>query len=81
MGLGEYLGVMGPLRDVVTDVWKTGIKGIFYTCIRCLRQTSTFFSSATAYPPNQIERERCGGLAVGLIAVQCVAELGSELYR
>ncbi|PIA45593.1 hypothetical protein AQUCO_01600065v1 [Aquilegia coerulea] len=28
VGLGEYLGIMGSRRDVVTAVWKTGLRGI-----------------------------------------------------
>lgn len=42
VGLGAYLGIMGSRRDVVTAVWKTGLEGVWYKCIRCLRQTSAF---------------------------------------
>ncbi|KAI8000442.1 Mediator of RNA polymerase II transcription subunit 16 [Camellia lanceoleosa] len=42
--LGAYLGIMGSRRDVVTAVWKTGLEGVWYKCIRCLRQTSAFAS-------------------------------------
>ncbi|PWZ56485.1 Mediator of RNA polymerase II transcription subunit 16 [Zea mays] len=55
VGLGGYLGVMGSRRDVVTAVWRTGLDGDWYKCIRCLRQTCAF-----AHPgaPNQTnERE------------------------
>lgn len=44
VGLGAYLGIMGSRRDVVTAVWKTGLDGVWYKCIRCLRQTSAFGS-------------------------------------
>ncbi|XP_047324339.1 mediator of RNA polymerase II transcription subunit 16 isoform X2 [Impatiens glandulifera] len=59
VGLGAYLGIMGSRRDVVTAVWKTGLEGVWYKCIRCLRQTSAFSlgggsSNATA---NQNEKE------------------------
>ncbi|GJS74164.1 mediator of RNA polymerase II transcription subunit 16 isoform X1 [Tanacetum coccineum] len=43
-GLGAYLGIMGSRRDVVTAVWKTGLEGVWFKCIRCLRQTSAFSS-------------------------------------
>eukprot|EP00268_Persea_americana_P052026 TRINITY_DN5801_c1_g4_i2.p1 TRINITY_DN5801_c1_g4~~TRINITY_DN5801_c1_g4_i2.p1 ORF type:complete len:1101 (-),score=229.01 TRINITY_DN5801_c1_g4_i2:291-3593(-) len=42
VGLGAYLGIMGSRRDVVTAVWKTGLEGVWFKCIRCLRQTSAF---------------------------------------
>ncbi|CAL5346025.1 unnamed protein product [Camellia sinensis] len=32
--LGAYLGIMGSRRDVVTAVWKTGLEGVWYKCIR-----------------------------------------------
>lgn len=56
VGLGAYLGIMGSRRDVVTAVWKTGLEGVWYKCIRCLRQTSAFAADATNQP-NQNERE------------------------
>uniref|UniRef100_A0A2P2KX76 Mediator of RNA polymerase II transcription subunit 16 n=4 Tax=Rhizophora mucronata TaxID=61149 RepID=A0A2P2KX76_RHIMU len=57
VGLGAYLGIMGSRRDVVTAVWKTGLEGTWYKCIRCLRQTSAFASPAASYPQNQNDRE------------------------
>ncbi|KAK9267526.1 hypothetical protein L1049_009954 [Liquidambar formosana] len=57
VGLGGYLGIMGSRRDVVTAVWKTGLEGVWYKCIRCLRQTSAFASPGPANPPNQNDRE------------------------
>ncbi|XP_062013196.1 mediator of RNA polymerase II transcription subunit 16 [Rosa rugosa] len=57
VGLGAYLGIMGSRRDVVTAVWKTGLDGVWYKCIRCLRQTSAFASQGATSPPNQTERE------------------------
>lgn len=57
VGLGAYLGIMGSRRDVVTAVWKTGLEGVWYKCIRCLRQTSAFASPGASNPPNQNERE------------------------
>ncbi|KAF2297673.1 hypothetical protein GH714_002156 [Hevea brasiliensis] len=57
VGLGAYLGIMGSRRDVVTAVWKTGLEGVWYKCIRCLRQTSAFASSGSANSPNQNVRE------------------------
>ncbi|KAK4271519.1 hypothetical protein QN277_020205 [Acacia crassicarpa] len=57
VGLGAYLGIMGSRRDVVTAMWKTGLEGVWYKCIRCLRQTSAFASSGAANPPNQNDRE------------------------
>uniref|UniRef100_A0A7N0UZQ6 Mediator of RNA polymerase II transcription subunit 16 n=1 Tax=Kalanchoe fedtschenkoi TaxID=63787 RepID=A0A7N0UZQ6_KALFE len=56
VGLGAYLGIMGSRRDVVTAVWKTGLEGVWYKCIRCLRQTSAFTPPGAA-PANQNERE------------------------
>ncbi|KAI6703785.1 hypothetical protein NL676_012921 [Syzygium grande] len=57
VGLGAYLGIMGSRRDVITAVWKTGLEGMWYKCMRCLRQTSAFASPGSASPPNQNERE------------------------
>ncbi|KAK9714700.1 hypothetical protein RND81_06G113500 [Saponaria officinalis] len=57
VGLGAYLGIMGSRRDVVTSVWKTGLEGVWYKCIRCLRQTSAFSTSGSTIPANQNERE------------------------
>ncbi|XP_068314936.1 mediator of RNA polymerase II transcription subunit 16-like [Pyrus communis] len=57
VGLGAYLGIMGSRRDVVTAVWKTGLEGVWYKCIRCLRQTSAFASSGATTPANQTGRE------------------------
>ncbi|OMO65128.1 hypothetical protein COLO4_31502 [Corchorus olitorius] len=57
VGLGAYLGIMGSRRDVVTAVWKTGLEGVWYKCIRCLRQTSAFASPSSTNQPNQNERE------------------------
>ncbi|KAI7999500.1 Mediator of RNA polymerase II transcription subunit 16 [Camellia lanceoleosa] len=57
VGLGAYLGIMGSRRDVVTAVWKTGLDGVWYKCIRCLRQTSAFASPGSSSSPNQNERE------------------------
>ncbi|XP_059435637.1 mediator of RNA polymerase II transcription subunit 16 [Corylus avellana] len=57
VGLGGYLGIMGSRRDVVTAVWKTGLEGVWFKCIRCLRQTSAFASPGTSIPPNQHDRE------------------------
>ncbi|XP_020093804.1 mediator of RNA polymerase II transcription subunit 16 isoform X1 [Ananas comosus] len=42
VGLGSYLGIMGSRRDVITAIWKTGLEGVWYKCIRCLRQTCAF---------------------------------------
>ncbi|KAF2305150.1 hypothetical protein GH714_002106 [Hevea brasiliensis] len=36
---------------------KTGLEGVWYKCIRCLRQTSAFASSGSANSPNQNVRE------------------------
>ncbi|XP_022723197.1 mediator of RNA polymerase II transcription subunit 16 isoform X3 [Durio zibethinus] len=57
VGLGAYLGIMGSRRDVVTAVWKTGLEGVWYKCIRCLRQTSAFASPGSTNQPGQNERE------------------------
>ncbi|KAA8515279.1 hypothetical protein F0562_018491 [Nyssa sinensis] len=57
VGLGAYLGIMGSRRDVVTAVWKTGLEGVWYKCIRCLRQTSAFASPGANNAPNQNDRE------------------------
>ncbi|KAG2687550.1 hypothetical protein I3843_09G057600 [Carya illinoinensis] len=57
VGLGAYLGIMGSRRDVVTAVWKTGLEGVWYKCIRCLRQTSAFASPGASHPSNQNDRE------------------------
>ncbi|VVA23594.1 PREDICTED: mediator of RNA polymerase II [Prunus dulcis] len=57
VGLGAYLGIMGSRRDVVTAVWKTGLEGVWYKCIRCLRQTSAFASPGATSRPNQTGRE------------------------
>ncbi|XP_077226254.1 mediator of RNA polymerase II transcription subunit 16-like [Tasmannia lanceolata] len=56
VGLGVYLGIMGSRRDVVTAVWKTGLEGVWYKCIRCLRQTSAFAVPGTTSPAKN-ERE------------------------
>ncbi|KAI3456314.1 hypothetical protein Pfo_012977 [Paulownia fortunei] len=56
VGLGAYYGIMGSRRDVVTAIWKTGLEGVWYKCIRCLRQTSAF-ASPGAGTPNQNEKE------------------------
>ncbi|KAG2312144.1 hypothetical protein Bca52824_023701 [Brassica carinata] len=57
VGLGAYLGIMGSRRDVVTATWKTGLEGVWYKCIRCLRQTSAFASPGASKQPNPNERE------------------------
>ncbi|XP_062096656.1 mediator of RNA polymerase II transcription subunit 16 isoform X1 [Humulus lupulus] len=57
VGLGAYLGIMGSRRDVVTAVWKTGLEGVWYKCIRCLRQTSAFTSPTVTNAANQNDRE------------------------
>ncbi|KFK31000.1 hypothetical protein AALP_AA6G055700 [Arabis alpina] len=57
VGLGAYLGIMGSRRDVVTATWKTGLDGVWYKCIRCLRQTSAFASPGASKQPNPNERE------------------------
>ncbi|KAK6932540.1 hypothetical protein RJ641_002164 [Dillenia turbinata] len=56
VGLGAYLGIMGSRRDVVTAVWKTGLAGVWFKCIRCLRQTSAFAPPGTN-SSNQNDRE------------------------
>uniref|UniRef100_A0A1D1ZCV0 Putative mediator of RNA polymerase II transcription subunit 16 n=1 Tax=Anthurium amnicola TaxID=1678845 RepID=A0A1D1ZCV0_9ARAE len=56
VGLGSYLGIMGSRRDVVTALWKTGLEGIWYKCIRCLRQTCAFESPGSTNPTSN-ERE------------------------
>ncbi|XP_010538623.1 PREDICTED: mediator of RNA polymerase II transcription subunit 16 isoform X2 [Tarenaya hassleriana] len=56
-GLGAYLGIMGSRRDVITATWKTGLEGVWYKCIRCLRQTSAFASPGISNQSNQNERE------------------------
>ncbi|XP_021858301.2 mediator of RNA polymerase II transcription subunit 16 isoform X1 [Spinacia oleracea] len=57
VGLGAYLGIMGSRRDVVTAVWKTGLEGVWFKCIRCLRQTSAFSPTDSNGPSNQNDRE------------------------
>ncbi|GAB2301170.1 Mediator of RNA polymerase II transcription subunit 16 [Dionaea muscipula] len=57
VGLGAYLGIMGSRRDVLTAVWKTGLEGVWYKCIRCLRQTSAFSPPGSTTSSNQNERE------------------------
>ncbi|KAJ8761388.1 hypothetical protein K2173_001519 [Erythroxylum novogranatense] len=57
VGLGAYLGIMGSRRDVVTAVWKTGLEGVWYKCIRCLRQTSALVTPGAANLLIQNERE------------------------
>ncbi|KAF7840252.1 mediator of RNA polymerase II transcription subunit 16 isoform X1 [Senna tora] len=57
VGLGAYLGIMGSRRDVVTAVWKTGLEGVWYKCIRCLRQTSAFASPCATNNLSQNDRE------------------------
>ncbi|XP_022848198.1 mediator of RNA polymerase II transcription subunit 16 isoform X1 [Olea europaea var. sylvestris] len=57
VGLGAYYGIMGSRRDVVTAVWKTGLEGVWYKCIRCLRQTSAFASPGSSASSNQNEKE------------------------
>ncbi|KAK7331917.1 hypothetical protein VNO80_28660 [Phaseolus coccineus] len=57
LGLGAYLGIMGSRRDVVTALWKTGLEGIWYKCIRCLRQTCAFASPASTNLPSQNGRD------------------------
>ncbi|KAJ1381910.1 putative mediator of RNA polymerase II transcription subunit [Sesbania bispinosa] len=57
-GLGAYLGIMGSRRDVVTALWKTGLEGVWYKCIRCLRQTCAFASpGCSTNHPIQNDRE------------------------
>ncbi|KAG2537219.1 hypothetical protein PVAP13_9NG255973 [Panicum virgatum] len=55
VGLGGYLGVMGSRRDVVTAVWRTGLDGEWYKCIRCLRQTCAFAQPDAPNPTNERE--------------------------
>lgn len=55
VGLGAYLGIMGSRRDVVTAVWKTGLDGVWYKCIRCMRQTSAFSQPGGPNPTNERE--------------------------
>ncbi|KAG4948442.1 hypothetical protein JHK84_041896 [Glycine max] len=57
VGLGAYLGIMGSRRDAVTALWKTGLEGIWYKCMRCLRQTCAFASPASTNLPSQNDRE------------------------
>ncbi|XP_051125092.1 mediator of RNA polymerase II transcription subunit 16 isoform X2 [Andrographis paniculata] len=57
VGLGAYYGIMGSRRDVVTSVWKTGLEGVWYKCIRCLRQTCAFASPGSTTITNQNEKE------------------------
>lgn len=57
MGLGAYLGIMGSRRDVVTALWKTGLEGAWFKCIRCLRQTSAFASPGANSPASQNDKE------------------------
>lgn len=57
VGLGAYLGIMGSRRDVVTAIWKTGLEGVWYKCIRCLRQTSAFSPPGSTSTSNQNDRE------------------------
>ncbi|KAF9590577.1 hypothetical protein IFM89_035895 [Coptis chinensis] len=56
VGLGAYLGIMGSRRDVLTATWKTGLEGVWYKCIRCLRETSAFASPVVANHSNQNDR-------------------------
>lgn len=44
VGLGAYLGIMGSRRDVVTAVWKTGLRGIWYKV--STQKTTTYTSSS-----------------------------------
>lgn len=55
VGLGSYLGIMGSRRDVVTALWKTGLEGTWYKCIRCLRQTCAFAQPGASNPTNERE--------------------------
>ncbi|XP_059292040.1 mediator of RNA polymerase II transcription subunit 16 isoform X2 [Lycium ferocissimum] len=57
VGLGAYLGIMGSRRDVVTAIWKTGLEGVWFKCIRCLRQTSAFASPGGNPSTTQNEKE------------------------
>ncbi|GAB2231421.1 hypothetical protein Droror1_Dr00010427 [Drosera rotundifolia] len=58
VGLGAYLGIMGSRRDVLSAVWKTGLEGVWYKCVRCLRQTAAFSPPGSTASPNQNEREQ-----------------------
>ncbi|KAI3937030.1 hypothetical protein MKX01_015245 [Papaver californicum] len=59
VGLGAYLGIMGSRRDVVTAVWKTGLEGVWYKCVGCLRQTSSFAPAGGASnQPNSSHNQR-----------------------
>ncbi|KAK3156828.1 hypothetical protein QOZ80_2AG0112500 [Eleusine coracana subsp. coracana] len=55
VGLGAYLGVMGSRRDVITAMWRTGLDGDWYKCIRCLRQTCAFAHPGPSNPSNERE--------------------------
>ncbi|KAJ3682228.1 hypothetical protein LUZ60_014801 [Juncus effusus] len=55
VGLGSYLGIMGSRRDVITAVWKTGLDGVWYKCIRCLRQTCAFAQPGSGSLANERE--------------------------
>ncbi|CAL4934187.1 unnamed protein product [Urochloa decumbens] len=55
VGLGAYLGVMGSRRDVIMAVWRTGLDGEWYKCIRCLRQTCAFAQPGAPNPTNERE--------------------------
>ncbi|CAL0309354.1 unnamed protein product [Lupinus luteus] len=57
VGLGAYFGIMGSRRDVVTSLWKNGLDGVWYKCIRCLRQTCAFSPPGSTNIPNQNDRE------------------------
>ncbi|KAK6917525.1 hypothetical protein RJ641_018276 [Dillenia turbinata] len=86
VGLGAYLGIMGSRRDVVTAVWKTGLEGVWYKCIRCLRQTSAFASPGTN-SSSQNDREiwwisrwaylcpMCGGTWVRVVNLMAAGRL------
>ncbi|XP_042422387.1 mediator of RNA polymerase II transcription subunit 16-like [Zingiber officinale] len=55
LGLGPYLGIMGSRRDVIASVWRTGAEGVWYKCIRCLRQTCAFAQPHNSNSPNERE--------------------------
>ncbi|PKA60149.1 Mediator of RNA polymerase II transcription subunit 16 [Apostasia shenzhenica] len=55
VGLGTYLGIMGSRRDVITATWKTGLEGVWYKCVRCLRQTSAFAQPGSVAATNERE--------------------------
>ncbi|KAK1261127.1 Mediator of RNA polymerase II transcription subunit 16 [Acorus gramineus] len=57
VGLGSFLGIMGSRRDVVTALWKTGLDGIWYKCVRCMRQTSAFSSPGDPSTNAVIDRQ------------------------